>query len=281
MGIESVSHLNDFFRLKVKELNAQFEQAKALIVNHNLSVGLILEEILREFLREVLPGRFGITQGFIAMGTKLSRQCDIIIYNCVDYAPLYLAGDIKIVPSESVAAVIEVKSSINFERFIETIKAFDTLTRMGIRDKYLFVFSSPQAKCIIRWLYKYDFKNRCKMISQCNDDSYIVSDSCHLDMGDLEVIPKGIVSLEKEMFLSLSHCQDDKNDYWGYVEYEVTDVAEKRVSCLQQFLTSLQEAIIEVKHTELFIPYDNVKEGDDINDMRDLKIKNSFPLVPF
>ncbi len=281
MGIESVSHLNDFFRLKVKELNTQFEQAKALIVNHNLSVGLILEEILREFLRAVLPGRFGITQGFIAMGATLSRQCDIIIYNCVDYAPLYLAGDIKIVPSESVAAVIEVKSSINFERFIETIKAFDTLTRMGIRDKYLFVFSSPQAKCIIRWLYKYDFKNRCKMISQCNDDSYIVSDSCHLDMGDLEVIPKGIVSLEKEMFLSLSHCQDDKNDYWGYVEYEVTDVAEKRVSCLQQFLTSLQEAIIEVKHTELFIPYDNVKEGDDINDMRDLKIKNSFPLVPF
>lgn len=281
MGIESVSHLNDFFRLKVKELNTQFEQAKALIVNHNLSVGLILEEILREFLRAVLPGRFGITQGFIAMGATLSRQCDIIIYNCVDYAPLYLAGDIKIVPSESVAAVIEVKSSINFERFIETIKAFDTLTRMGIRDKYLFVFSSPQAKCIIRWLYKYDFKNRCKMISQCNDDSYIVSDSCHLDMGDLEVIPKGIVSLEKEMFLSLSHCQDDKNDYWGYVEYEVTDMAEKRVSCLQQFLTSLQEAIIEVKHTELFIPYDNVKEGDDINDMRDLKIKNSFPLVPF
>lgn len=281
MGIESVSHLNDFFRLKVKELNTQFEQAKALIVNHNLSVGLILEEILREFLRAVLPGRFGITQGFIAMGATLSRQCDIIIYNCVDYAPLYLAGDIKIVPSESVAAVIEVKSSINFERFIETIKAFDTLTRMGIRDKYLFVFSSPQAKCIIRWLYKYDFKNRCKMISQCNDDSYIVSDISHLDVGDLEVIPKGIVSLEKEMFLSLSHCQDDKNDYWGYVEYEVTDMAEKRVSCLQQFLTSLQDAIIEVKHTELFIPYDNIKEGDDINDMRDLKIKNSFPLVPF
>ena len=281
MGIESVSHLNDFFRLKVKELNTQFEQAKALIVNHNLSVGLILEEILREFLRAVLPGRFGITQGFIAMGATLSRQCDIIIYNCVDYAPLYLAGDIKIVPSESVAAVIEVKSSINFERFIETIKAFDRLTRMGIRDKYLFVFSSPQAKCIIRWLYKYDFKNRCKMISQCNDDSYIVSDISHLDVGDLEVIPKGIVSLEKEMFLSLSHCQDDKNDYWGYVEYEVTDMAEKRVSRLQQFLTSLQDAIIEVKHTELFIPYDNIKEGDDINDMRDLKIKNSFPLVPF
>ncbi len=280
MGIESVSHLNDFFRLKVKELNAQFEQAKALIVNHNLSVGLILEEILREFLREVLPGRFGITQGFIAMGATLSRQCDIIIYNCVDYAPLYSAGDIKIVPSESVAAVIEVKSSIDSKRFIETIKAFDTLTCMGIRDKYLFVFSSPQAKYIISWLYKYDFKNRCKMISH-NDDSYIVSDSCHLDVGDLEVIPKGIVSLEKEMFLSLSHCQDDKNDYWGYVEYEVTDMAEKRVSCLQQFLTSLQDAIIEVKHTELFIPYDNIKEGDDINDMRDLKIKNSFPLVPF
>ena len=101
--------LNEFFRLKVTEFINRLDQAKQVIPNHNLSVGMIGEEILRVFLREMLPKRYSVTQGFVEYDGDLSRQCDIIIYDSHNYAPLVIWGNLEIIPSIAVVAIIEVE----------------------------------------------------------------------------------------------------------------------------------------------------------------------------
>ena len=98
--------------------------------SHELSLGESREHILREFLREFLPDRYAVSTGFIlfddqeearqrrrASSLEPSRQLDVIIWDRVEYAPLFSAGDFVVVPPGSVEAVMEVKSTLSYKTF--------------------------------------------------------------------------------------------------------------------------------------------------------------------
>ena len=87
--------LNEYYRLKAKELSLSFVQMHSLIKEHNLSRGLIGESILRCFLQKVLPDIAKVSQGFVECNGVLSHQCDIIIYDRIHYVPLYSYGEIE------------------------------------------------------------------------------------------------------------------------------------------------------------------------------------------
>lgn len=83
------------------------------------------EFLLREFLREFLPAKYGVGTGFILFedpdaaaeaGTdsrlQPSKQLDIIIWNQLDYAPHFRAGEFVVVPPGAVVAVLLVKSTL-------------------------------------------------------------------------------------------------------------------------------------------------------------------------
>ena len=54
-----------------------------------------------------------VEQGFIlSQNGKMSKQCDILIYDSHYFAPIYRINDIVVVPSDSVIAIIEVKTTI-------------------------------------------------------------------------------------------------------------------------------------------------------------------------
>ena len=107
---------NEFYRLKAQDFLNELSQAQQLI-SHNPSRGYVGEEILREFLNTSLPSCAKVTQGFIIQGETLSPQCDIIIYDHSNYAPMYSFGNIDLIHSESVYCVIEVKTNINKTSF--------------------------------------------------------------------------------------------------------------------------------------------------------------------
>jgi len=85
------------------ELLNKFCQVKQLIKKHNPTIETLTEEILRAFLKNYLPRRVSIEQGFIlSKDGEMSRQCNILIYDSNLFAPFYRINDIVIVPSESV-----------------------------------------------------------------------------------------------------------------------------------------------------------------------------------
>lgn len=77
-----------------------------LLVQHPTSVGTYRETLLQTLLRRNLPERYHVGTGFIY---GCQRQVDILIYDRVDYAPLFREGDLVVVPPQAVRAAIEVK----------------------------------------------------------------------------------------------------------------------------------------------------------------------------
>ena len=114
---------------------------------HWPSVGESREFLLREFLREFLPERLAVSAGFILFedpdravdeGTdsvlRPSPQLDIIVWDRLNYAPHFKAGEFVVVPPGAVELVILVKSTLgstelrdDLARLVDVSVAYDDL----------------------------------------------------------------------------------------------------------------------------------------------------------
>lgn len=92
---------------------ADFEATRG--ISHNLSKGLSREySVMEEFLQPYLPSRYSIGSGIIIDAeNKESRQQDLVIFDHFNSPLLLNMESVKIFFSESVFAVIEVKSSLD------------------------------------------------------------------------------------------------------------------------------------------------------------------------
>lgn len=228
---------NEFYRLKIEELLLSLEQVKCLCPNHNLSTGLFAESILRCFLRTVLPQKVSVSQGFIEHNGRLSSQCDIIIYDRINYAPIYAFGDFEIIPNNAVISVIEVKASINKMTFGKVLFDFERLYSMGIQNKYLFIFNGCNSKTIHRYFYG----DCVPHYEKPNDKGYRIGETLY-NQDSYEYLPKAIISLSPNYYMTQDLCPT--NNYWGYVTYCATDNSNKKIVCLQEFITRLLDIII-------------------------------------
>ncbi|MCT9263216.1 hypothetical protein NYW84_12550 [Acinetobacter junii] len=93
------------------ELEALSERIR-FIIKHAPTAGTYRETLLQNTLKKHLPERYHVATGFIY---GVEKQIDILIYDKVDYAPIFRETDLVIVPPESVRAVIEVKTNITHE----------------------------------------------------------------------------------------------------------------------------------------------------------------------
>src|SRR4030066_1964538 len=103
--------LNELFSSIETTLLARFKGSG--FIQHAGDKGENREEILREFLENHLPKRYGVTKGeVITKQGNRSHAIDIIIYDAVN-CPLLNSGKTSIVPIEGVYGIIEVKSSLS------------------------------------------------------------------------------------------------------------------------------------------------------------------------
>lgn len=111
-----------FFNIGL-ELQAKFRLSAQ--VNHNGGKGAVREDAFAGFLREYLPKRYSVGSGeVVSSENRVSRQCDIVIYDA-EQCPRLLASDShSIFPIESVYGVVEVKSTLTSE---ELRKAYDVV----------------------------------------------------------------------------------------------------------------------------------------------------------
>ena len=130
-----------------------------VFVKHNLSTGTANEIILREFLSSHASGDFHVGQGFMCdpfEDDKVSKQCDILIYNQNAYPVVYADGPVKIVCPESTGMVIEVKT--NFSKG-DLNSAIDNIaSAMSLNQRILgviFAFRSPRLQTVLKNLAEY------------------------------------------------------------------------------------------------------------------------------
>ncbi|WSH63663.1 DUF6602 domain-containing protein [Rhizobium ruizarguesonis] len=105
------------------ELTTQAERIGQLVA-HGPTKGGYREELLRELLQRHIPQRFHAATGFI---DGRDEQLDIIVYDQIDYAPVFRAGNLVVVPPESVRAIIEVKSQLTPGKLRDALKHIDGL----------------------------------------------------------------------------------------------------------------------------------------------------------
>lgn len=99
------------------ELAAQSQQIGRL-VGHGPTVGSEREELLRALIERHVPTRFHVATGFVEGS---SRQIDILVYDQVDFAPLFKTGNLVVVPGDAVRALIEVKSHLSRKELIDSL----------------------------------------------------------------------------------------------------------------------------------------------------------------
>ena len=227
------TYISEMYTHKIDEFLSRWKQTQALIKNHNLSVGLICEEIVREFLRKVLPDKVGVTQGFIERNRSLSNQCDIILYDSLNYAPLYSIGGISIIPAEAVFAIIEVKSSFNYTAFGSSLESFKRLAHLGILHKYIFAFQASKIPTIKNYFFRYALRNMIQPTEElyCGDNP--------IDKTDFEYYPAAIIDIHRNIYLQQDYVQTDERDMFGYSQYEMYNTEGQRISCLQFFVADI------------------------------------------
>lgn len=111
------------------ELSAKFQ--KTIQIKHNGGKGDNREDAFVGFLKEYLPGKYGIGRGeVISPENEISGELDIVIFD-KDHCPLFLKSDShSIYPRESVFGAISMKSHLDSEELRDAYKNIASLKKM-------------------------------------------------------------------------------------------------------------------------------------------------------
>jgi hypothetical protein len=123
--------LTDLFIHIEQTLVAQFNETS--VIHHKGDRGENREEILRKFLEDHLPKRFGVAKGeIVSLNGEHSYSADIIIYDAVN-CPILYAGKTQILPIEGVYGVIEIKSGLSKDELLSDCEKIEGFKRMTTR----------------------------------------------------------------------------------------------------------------------------------------------------
>jgi hypothetical protein len=129
---DRVMELNEFFRSVEDTMRARFREAG--LVKHAGDRGGNREHILREFLRDHLPSRYGVTKGEImTRAGSHTHSADVIIYDAV-HTPVLYSEETAVLPIEGVYGIIEVKSTLSKGEFRDAAGKIDAFKRLSPRD---------------------------------------------------------------------------------------------------------------------------------------------------
>jgi hypothetical protein len=128
-GIVNKLDFPRFLESAGKEFEARIE--RAAFYQHPTGVGDAREDVVRQYLQDILPPRFSVDRGkiFDSEGS-LSREFDVIVSEAHDIAPAMSLAGRRIVPIEAVYGVLEVKSVLSGDNFDGFVNAVGELNQM-------------------------------------------------------------------------------------------------------------------------------------------------------
>ena len=256
---------NEFYRLKTAELLNEILQIKTFIKNHNPTIGVLTEEILRKFLSTYLPKGVAIEQGFIIDEEgNLSKQIDIIIYDNQLYSPLYRVNDIVVVPNKSVIAIIEVKTTVKGKKaFHDIIKYFKSVSKiLDNRTKtHLFIYNAATTFKLNEYFQNYKHPG----------------DYQKFDHDTFHYLPDVITGIQASYHLRKDHVVFER-DMMGYTAYNYVDSTDKDISSLELFFKNIYSSIFNYNMEKID---SNFKVSRDFNIVNDSNLKSIFAIELF
>ncbi len=231
--------MTEYFQLVAAQLLSRLAELKVFISKHNPTVGVLTETVLRDFLATRLPKSVEVAQGFVVgRDGVVSRQVDVIIFDCLDFVPHYRLQDLVVVPADAVLAVIEVKTTIDRRRFHEVIRYFAALPVLPLAKTFLFVYrSNASIKKIARYFNSFR-----------HDGDYQ-----QFDHDTFAGLPDEIISIDPSYALRKDRVIHDE-DLIGYASWYYQDAKGTPINALQLFLESLYEHLDRKIGTKLAVP---------------------------
>lgn len=107
-------------------------------ITHNGVKGSAREDLLKSYLRDLLPNKYSISSGIIIdHNQNQSKQQDFIIHDAFNCPSFFKTDSNTILPVESVYATIEVKSTLNHDTLkqsVENVGSVRKLTKLPNRN---------------------------------------------------------------------------------------------------------------------------------------------------
>jgi hypothetical protein len=134
-------------------------------IPHHGERGHQLEKALARVIEPYLPRRFGLGTGHVIGSEPFGKdaqslQTDIVLYDALDTAPLFVGQDYKIFWYETVHAVIEVKSKLNSSGLKDALENIQAVKRLTKPDSSKSIFG-----IIFAYASEWSVKNPIKTIT--------------------------------------------------------------------------------------------------------------------
>lgn len=130
---KAAQRITDYTRGIADVLNGENRKASCY-VTHPGWLGTLREKIVGTFIRESTPDKFRVETGFIfsdASGGQSSPQCDLLVHDCFNYAPLYRWQDFVVVRSVAAKAAVEVKTTLDSREFGKIASGHAAIAKMS------------------------------------------------------------------------------------------------------------------------------------------------------
>lgn len=135
------------------EFYSKFNRSRNF-VGHNLTSGIINEDIVRDLIHSLCSQNYGVSQGFIYdlfETDTSSAQCDILVYDVENYPIIYSGNSIKIVFPQSVRLAIEIKTTLSRRCLLKAMSDANSIKRLDARTQcYIFSYRSSISVATIR-----------------------------------------------------------------------------------------------------------------------------------
>lgn len=134
---ENIPTYKDIFNLNLKYIEYLLEKtalSQGYIRNTDIT-GDVVEQEVRQLLKNLLPQRFHVTHGYIVSAENLddeptvSPQVDVIIVDTLVPHSIFIVDQqsgMEIVPDEAVVGIFEVKRTLNQKSLVGTLEAIGT-----------------------------------------------------------------------------------------------------------------------------------------------------------
>lgn len=115
------------------------------LFNHQGIKGTGNENVLLDLLSSFLPKRYGVSTGVIVdRHGNQSRQCDIVIYDALNYPELFSLTSAKFFPVDFVYATIEVKTTLDKTKMKEVVENIRSVQPLNyIKEKFRHTPTEP------------------------------------------------------------------------------------------------------------------------------------------
>lgn len=257
----SSSDLTGYAALFGESLTSKVDLLERLIGSaHYPSLGQYKEKLLADAIRDFLPRTVAVDTGFVlfphvnnnppAAGKfydalnqsafAVSRQCDILIHDVINYPVIFRDGNFVVVRPEAVRAVIEVKGSLNGRETSKSLTSFHDFatkwrrTQVFYREQHVPLTSSPLL-AVMAWGISTDASGRLKITPKSVCKIIASFYSSHVDLDSVDGYPflgKLLVHNETEIVSTLqlersTGSPDSFVNHWGW---SATDGRFTRVS---------------------------------------------------